>query len=82
MATGIIVFESGKGWWIVEVDGTSEGVFVHHSQVADHRYLHLNDRIEFSITPNPKRPGQNEARNARYIGHVIVRQTSGAGGVR
>lgn len=75
MNQGIIVFE-GKGWWIAEVDGTSEAVFVHHSQIPSNRYLHANDRIEFSIAPNPRKPGQNEARDVRFIGRVVARQVS------
>jgi cold shock CspA family protein len=77
MLNGTIVTESnGKGWWIVECDGTSECLFVHHSQVAHNRYLHVGDRIRFDSAPNPRKPGQNCAINVEYVGRVVARQTS------
>jgi cold shock CspA family protein len=77
MLTGTIVTESnGKGWWIVECDGTSECLFVHHSEVANNRYLHIGDRIKFDSVPNPRKPGQNRAINVTWIARTIARQTS------
>ena len=73
---GTIVLESGKGWWIVEADITSEALFVHHSAVANHRYLHVGDRIQFERVPNLRKPGQNQAVNVTYVGKTIARQTS------
>jgi cold shock CspA family protein len=82
MLTGLVVFE-GQGWWIVECDNTSEAVFTHHSKVLHNRYLHVGDRVRFESEPNPRKPGQNQAINVQFIGHVIARQTSGdQGGVR
>lgn len=77
MSEGIVVTEgNGRGWWLVECDGTSEVLFVHHSQVAKNRYLHVGDRIRFDIAPNPRRPNQNCAVRVEYLGKSITRQVS------
>jgi cold shock CspA family protein len=75
---GTIVSESGRGFWFVEVDGTSESVFIHHSHVAQNRYLHIGDRVSFEIQPNPLKPGQRHAVKVTYVGRNIPRQKGGA----
>lgn len=71
---GTIVSETNHGWWIVEADGTSESIFVHYSQVAGNRYLHVGDRIKFDSEPNPRKTGQNRAVRVEWIGRNIARQ--------
>jgi cold shock CspA family protein len=77
MFNGTIVLEGGRGWWIVESDGTSETLFAHYSKVLHNRYLHVGDRVRFESEPNPRKPGQNQAINIEFIGRVIARQASG-----
>jgi cold shock CspA family protein len=76
MFQGTIVTDSGRGWWIVEQDLTHTALFVHHSSVANHRYLHIGDRIKFSIEPNPMKPGYSHAVNVEYVGLVVAIQRS------
>ena len=65
------ILSAGAGFWFAVTDDTSETVFVHHSQVANNRFLRANDRIEFEIADNPRKPGQKQALAVRYIGHVV-----------
>jgi cold shock CspA family protein len=76
---GRVASEPGNGVWFLECDGTSQTVFCHHSNVANSRYLHVNDRVEFELAPNPRKPGQVQAVNVRFVGRNIARQTSGMG---
>jgi cold shock CspA family protein len=74
---GRITFSSGKGWYFAESDADHSAVFVHQNQVENNRYLQIDDRIEFDIAPNPKKPGKTNAVNVKYLGHTVARQTSG-----
>lgn len=82
MFEGIVISESVRGTSWVEQDETHTSVFCHISHVAGNRVLHVGDRVRFTITENPNRPGKMMADNVTYVGHVIARQTSGNGGVR
>jgi cold shock CspA family protein len=77
MFQGTVVTEGGKGWWMVEQDGTHLSLFVHHSSIRSQRYLHVGDRVEFNVAPNPKKPGYMQAVEVRHIGRQIARQTNG-----
>jgi cold shock CspA family protein len=84
MFTGTIISAPGRGVCWCEQDATHTSTFVHISQVADRRVLHVDDRIRFDIAPNPARPGQVMAVNVTWIGRVVARQTSASvsGGAR
>jgi len=66
----------------VRQDITHTSVFVHISQVADRRVLHLGDRIRFEIADNPERPGKTMAVGVSYLGHAVARQISDRTAVR
>jgi cold shock CspA family protein len=80
MFQGTVFFISPQGWSLCERDGDSVVIFVHPNQVVDHRRLHINDRISFTVIPG-RIPGKTQAGDVRYISHAIARQTSGNGGV-
>lgn len=73
---GIIRFVSGKGWYFAESIADHSSVFVHQKDVANNRYLVLDDRIEFTLTENPRHPGKMCATAVKYAGHLIARQVS------
>ena len=77
MFIGTIVAESDKGYWFAEQDVTHESVFVHHRQVVRGRYLHIGDRIRFSLAPNPSKPDKLWAVDVEFIGIQIARQVGG-----
>jgi cold shock CspA family protein len=76
MAQGTIRSESTKGYWFVEDNESNRSFFVHHSQVADERFLHVGDIVAFDIVPNPVRPGQQYAGNVKYVGRVSDKAVS------
>jgi cold shock CspA family protein len=76
--TGIIISESDKGFVWCETDVTHQAVFIHLSNVEGRRILHKLDRVSFELGLNPKRPGQTQGLNVKYLGHVIARQVSDA----
>ena len=75
MIQGSIITESNKGWWIVEQYITHTALFIHHSSIPDQRCLHVGDRVQFEVAPNPRRPGKFHAINVKYVGHTNARQT-------
>jgi hypothetical protein len=77
MFTGSIITESTAGWWLCEQDITHTTLFIHHSSVFDQRFLHVGDRVQFEIAPNPRRPGKFQAINVEYVGHTVARQVGG-----
>ncbi|MQA01658.1 MAG: cold-shock protein [Streptosporangiales bacterium] len=57
MAQGTVKwFNSEKGFGFINVDGSSEDIFVHYSaiQSSGYRTLTENERVEFEITQGPK----------------------------
>jgi cold shock CspA family protein len=68
------------GYWFGEADETHESVFIHIKNVKGKRFLHLGDRVQFELVPNPLKPGEAHAANVEYIGHPIAKQTSGGAG--
>lgn len=74
---GAITYVSGKGWYFARNDADDTAVFVHANQVEKQRFLRVADRISFDLVPSPLKPGQMMAANVKYLGHTIVRQTSG-----
>jgi cold shock CspA family protein len=72
MSQGVIRSESTRGYWFVEDHESHRSFFVHHSQVADERFLHIGDIVQFEIVPNPVRHDQKMAGSVRYIGCASV----------
>ena len=69
---GIVVNESNHGYCFLEVqDDTHQSVFCHIHEVKDERCLHLGDRCNFDIVPNPARRGSVMAANVVYINHPV-----------
>ena len=69
---GIVRFVSSKGWYFAECVSNQSSVFVHQKDVANNRYLRVDDRIEFDLSENPKHPGKMCAINVNYLGHSIA----------
>jgi len=82
MFTGTVTTNGGRGSWFIERDHTRDSVFCHQRSVVDRKFLHVNDRVEFDLAPNPLKPGETMAVDVRIIGLMIARQTSGTGGSR
>jgi cold shock CspA family protein len=76
MVEGTIITQLGRGASWCEQDITHSSIFVHISQVADRRVLHVGDRIRFEVGPNPAKPDKVMAFNVTYIGHTIARQVA------
>jgi cold shock CspA family protein len=74
--TGTITFVSGKGWFFAENDADHGAIFIHQKSVEKQRYLKVDDRVEFELADNPRRPGEICGVNVRYVGHTIARQVS------
>ena len=74
--TGIITFDSGKGFFFAEADETHQSVFIHQNLVKDRRVLHVGDLVSFTIEPNPRKPGGTHGASVEFLGHIIARQTS------
>jgi cold shock CspA family protein len=66
--TAIIVVDSGRGYLWAEADDTHQSIFIHQNEVKNRRVLHVGDRVQFDIEPNPKRPGQSQAVRVEYLG--------------
>ena len=74
MHEGLITFVSGKGWFFAENLADHSCVFVHQNDVENHRYLKVDDHIQFDRAPSSKAPGKINAVNVKYVGHTIARQ--------
>jgi cold shock CspA family protein len=81
MCQGIITYISGKGWFFAENTDDHSSIFIHQKDVENRRYLKIDDRISFDVTPSRTQPGEFQAINVKYLGHNIARQTSGSGAV-
>jgi hypothetical protein len=77
MLTGIVVSNLGRGCWFIEQDLTRDCVFVHQKHVIGKKFLHVNDRVRFNLTPNPIKPGEVMASDVEIIGLTIARQVGG-----
>lgn len=75
--TGIIIRDSGRGFYWAEAEVTHLSVFIHQNDVKDNRVLHVGDRIRFDLEPNPMRPGQVHGARVEYLAHVVARQVGG-----
>ena len=71
-----VIYDSHRGFWFAEVDGTHQSVFVHQKSVKQRRRLHLNDRITLDVIPSPVRPGEFEGENVEWVGVCVARQVS------
>ncbi len=76
MFTGIVVSNLGRGCWFIEQDFTRDCVFVHQKHVIGKKFLHVNDRVRFNLTPNPIKPDQIMASDVEIIGLMVARQVS------
>lgn len=74
MFTGLVVQESGRGFWWVEQDSTRDCVWVHQRYVSGRKFLHLGDRVRYKIADNPRRPGEKMAVDVEIIGFTVARQ--------
>jgi cold shock CspA family protein len=81
MFEGIVSFVSGKGWYFCENLADHSAVFIHQRQVENQRYLKVQDRVSFSLAPNPAHPEKLMAVNVKYLGHIIAAQYSDKSGV-
>ena len=77
MHEGLITFVSGKGWFFAESLADHSAVFIHQNNVENHRYLKVDDRVQFDLAPSSHTQGKIDAVNVKYISHSIARQTSG-----
>ena len=68
--TGCITFVSGRGWFFCENDADHSAVFIHQKNVENQRYLKVDDRVEFELTENPRRPGEICGVNVKYLGQA------------
>lgn len=76
MLTGIVVSDLGRGCWFIEQDLTRDCVFVHQKYVFRKKFLHVNDRVRFNLTPNPIKSGEVMASDVEIIGLTIARQVN------
>jgi hypothetical protein len=76
MFNGIVVSDSGRGFWWIEQELTRDCIFVHQNNVVGKKFLHVNDRVKFNLAPNPKKPGEMMAVDVQIIGLTIARQVS------
>jgi cold shock CspA family protein len=76
MYQGTITFVSEKGWFFAKSDSDNSAVFIHQRDVHLRRYLRVDDRVEFDLTPSTKHNGEFQATKVRYIGRLIARQVS------
>lgn len=72
----IVTFESGRGYFFAENLTDHSQIFIHARDVANDRYLHVDDIVEFELAENPQRPGKFLGRNVRWVGHCVARQTA------
>ena len=68
--TALIITESGRGYVWGELETDHKSVFIHHSEVDGHRVLHVGDRVELEVVPNPRRPACDCGVRVRYVGHI------------
>jgi len=68
--TGCITFVSGRGWFFCENDADHSAVFILQKNVENQRYLKVDDRVEFELTENPRRPGEICGVNVKYLGQA------------
>jgi cold shock CspA family protein len=84
MLTGRVVSEvvRGRGCWFIEQDHTRDCIFVHQKHVVRRKFLHINDRVQFNLAPNPIKPGEVMAVDVEIVGVTIALQRGGnvAGG--
>jgi hypothetical protein len=68
-----VTFVSGKGYFFAKSDDFTS-VFIHQRDVLHRRFLQVDDRVSFDLVPSTKHPGEFEASNVKFLGHVIARQ--------
>jgi cold shock CspA family protein len=68
--TGVITFESDRGFFFCEDLRDHLRVFIHTRQLIDARYLHAGDLVEFDRVASQKHPDRFDGINVRYVGHV------------
>jgi cold shock CspA family protein len=66
MFTGTITSVGAHGFWFLADDESRDSVFVHISQVENHKWLHLGDRVSFELGTNPK-SGRPWATNVKIV---------------
>jgi cold shock CspA family protein len=76
MFTGTVVECLGRGCYLIEQDETRNCVFAHQRNVYRRKFLHVNDRVTFTVSPSTHKPGAEEATDIQIIGLTIARQVS------
>jgi hypothetical protein len=76
MFTGLVVTDSGRGYWWIEQDHTRDCIFCHQRYVVRRKFLHPGDRVQFNLQPSPDRPGHFMATDVEIIGFTVARQVS------
>jgi hypothetical protein len=80
--TGIVAEVLGHGCWLIEQDLTRDCIWVHQRYVVRRKFLHLNDRVRFSLITHVKTPNEVMADEVEIIGLTVARQVSDQGGGR
>lgn len=65
MAQGTVKwFSAEKGYGFIEVDGSTQDVFVHHTAIDAQGFRTLTEgqKVEFEITSGPKGPQADQVR--------------------
>jgi len=70
---GVVRFYNGDYGFIRPDGDCSPDAFVHRTQL-DGQEISSGDVVEFSLSENPKRPGQFQAKNVRVIGRSNARR--------
>jgi hypothetical protein len=76
MFTGTVAAQVGQGCWIIEQDGTRDCIWVHQRHVVRKKFLHVQDRVRFSLIPHVKNPNEVMADEVEIIGLMVARQVS------
>ena len=79
MFTGTVTAIGGSGFWFIEQDQTRDNIFVHQRNVVRKKFLHVNDRVRFNLTPSPRIAGEMEAVDVEIIGLTSARQINAPG---
>ena len=71
----VVATSEEKGFFFAEVDDTHESIFIHIRNVERRRYLKPGDRIDFDVVPNPRKSGEVEGINVKWLGNIRQNRT-------
>lgn len=75
--TGRVDAQIAQGCFMIEQDGTRDGIFCHQRNVIRKRFLRPDDRVRFRLIPSERKPGTVEAVDVELIGHTVAMQRDG-----